>query len=336
MKPEAWARTFTWMVLALVIFALTACAHAADDTVRFYGVWITNVDYNGQSVIVESVHDGSGYKNYVRLPASVTPAGNGSFSAANGKWAAAAAAPDNSGTYKFTNDYTITGTNSAGQAVIWRTSDDPLPSGIAPPNYQQLMAAYLQAANAGATWAMSDMGDLYAYGHGVAIDYNQAMGWYQKAAAGGDMAAMNLIGLSYDKGLGVPLDYKQAMAWYSKAAAAGDNEAMGNIGALYADGLGVAKDYQQAMTWYQKGAAAGSAEAMYNIGFAYYSGQGVAKDYQQAMAWYLKSANAGFPLAMEQIAYLYTTAWVFQPTGIWDSHGIAWLLQRGMHHRSNG
>jgi hypothetical protein len=85
------ARIWITTLLATGALGLAARAQAADDTARFYGAWISNYAYNDQMVIVESIHDGSGYRNYVRLPFSVTPAGNGSFSAANGRWSAAAA-----------------------------------------------------------------------------------------------------------------------------------------------------------------------------------------------------------------------------------------------------
>ena len=314
------------MVLAAVAL-LAGCAgraQAADDTVRFYGAWIANVEYNGQMVIIQSIHDGSGYRNYTRLPFSVTPTGNGSFAAANGRWTAAAAAPDNSGTYNFIDDDTIVATDAVGQAVIWRRNDGALPAGIAPPNYQQLMAAYQQAASAGATWAMTDIGILYIAGLGAAQDYQQAMGWFQKAAAGGDGTAMNSIGFLYQNGAGVAKDLQQAMAWYQRAAAAGNTSGMDDAGMMYGNGLGVAINYQQAMVWYQKAAAGESAEsalAMDSIGVLYEHGWGVGLNLQQALAWYQKSAAAGDAVAMGNVGYYY---WKGKGVAIDLKAAIAW------------
>lgn len=306
MIRERW--TSICIALAAALLWLVPGARAADDTARFYGAWVTNFEYNGQMVIVESIHDGSGYRSYVRLPSSVTPAGSGSFSAANGRWSAAAAAPDNSGTYKFIDDNTAICTNAVGAAVTWRRNDGALPAGIAPPNYPQLMAAYQQAAGAGATWAMTDIGVLYGAGLGAAQNYQQAMAWFQKGATGGDGTAMNAIGFLYQNGAGVAKDLAQAMAWYQKAAAAGDTLGMDDVGMLYGNGLGVALNYQQAMVWYQKAAAgqgAGSALAMDSIGVLYEHGWGVTRDLQQAMAWYQKSANAGDAVAMGNVGLYY-------------------------------
>ncbi len=308
MTRKQWKRICICLALVTGALGLAQCARASDDTARFYGAWITNFESNGQMVIVQSIHDGSGYRNYVRLPSSVTPAGNGSFSAANGRWSAAAAAPDNAGTYKFIDDNTAICTNAVGASVIWRRNDGALPAGIAPPNYQQLMAAYQQAAGAGAAWAMTDLGVLYGAGLGAAQSYPQAMAWFQKGAAAGDGTAMNAIGFLYQNGAGVAKDLGQAMAWYQKAAAAGDTLGMDNVGMLYGNGLGVALNYQQAMVWYQKAAAgqgAGSMLAMDSIGVLYEHGWGVTKNLQQAMAWYQKSANAGDAVAMGNVGLYY-------------------------------
>src|ERR1700722_19033031 len=214
MTRNRWTKICLCIALAAAALGLAPAARASDDTARFYGAWITNYAYNGQMMVVQSIHDGSGYRNYVRLAFSVTPAGNGSFSAANGRWSAAAAAPDNAGTYTFIDDNTAVCTNAVGQSVIWRRNDGPMPAGITPPNYQQLMAAYQQAAGAGAAWAMTDLGLLYGAGLGAAQSYPQAMAWFQKAAAAGDGAAMNSIGFLYQNGAGVPKDLAQAMAWF--------------------------------------------------------------------------------------------------------------------------
>ena len=338
-------RIWISMVLAAGALGLATGARAADDTTRFYGSWVASFEYNGQLVISESTHDASGYKNYVRLPAGVTAAGNGNYSAANGKWTATAAAAHDSGTYKFIDDYTAVCTDAAGLTVTWRRDDTTLPAGIVPPNYQQVLAAYQQAANAGATWAMTGIGDLYLYGQGVPVDDQQAMGWYQKAAAGGDASAIDNIGYLYADGLGVAKDYKQGMAWYQKAAAAGNYQGMDNVGVLYENGEGVAQDYQQAMVWFRKAAvgdSAGSALAMNEIGFLYNTGKGVAMDYQQAMAWYQKAANAGNGTAMANIGNIYDEGlgvpandnlaipWIRAGASLGNALSVQWLKQRGL------
>ena len=77
--------------LAVGLLAQASAARAADDTVRFYGQWKTTVSANGQTVTIISLHDASGFRNYVVTPTGLTFAGSGAFSAANGIWFAASA-----------------------------------------------------------------------------------------------------------------------------------------------------------------------------------------------------------------------------------------------------
>jgi TPR repeat protein len=248
------------MILGAGTIALVPAARAANDTARFNGRWKTSFPYNGQTVTMVSVHEGSGFKNYVLVPNGAVPAGNGTFSAANGKWTATADKPNNSGTYHFTDNNNVVCTNGVGQTVVWQRDDAPLPPVITPPaapDYQQLMVKYRKAAEAGDATAMNNIGLLYENGQGVPQDYRQAMVWYRKAADGGNSSAALQLGFFYGTGRGVPQDYQQAMAWYRKAGDAGNVVAMRNIGILYWDGSGVPMDHNLAVYWCRKAAAGG-------------------------------------------------------------------------------
>lgn len=117
MKPVvAW-------IAALAAWLLIGSAHrawAADDTARFYGTWVAKIPISGQTVTMVSVHDADGYTNSWRSPNGSTPAGSGGFSAADGKYQTTAPSPNDSGTYRFTDDNTVACTNAAGQTVTWR------------------------------------------------------------------------------------------------------------------------------------------------------------------------------------------------------------------------
>src|SRR5579863_7301974 len=113
MKRVVLLRLMVLMVVALGV------ARAADDTAKFYGQWKTSVKANGQVVTIISVHDETGYTNYLVTPTGLVPAGSGAFHAANGLWTAAAAAPNQGGTYLFTGKNTVVCTNSMGQTVTW-------------------------------------------------------------------------------------------------------------------------------------------------------------------------------------------------------------------------
>ena len=101
------------------LIVLATAAWASDDTARFYGTWKTTVVANGQTVTIVSIHDANGYKNFVRTPTGDLPAGDGTFSAADGKWSSNAAAPNNGGVYHFVGNDTVIATNAAGQTVTW-------------------------------------------------------------------------------------------------------------------------------------------------------------------------------------------------------------------------
>lgn len=127
-----------WRAIVIALIGLATAVHAADDTARFYGTWEAHILVNGQVIDVISVHDAKGYKNYVRTPAGDTPAGEGTFSAANGRLKTSAESPNDGGVYYFSNNDTAVCTNLAGQIVTWRRiktaagADVPKPTPVAP------------------------------------------------------------------------------------------------------------------------------------------------------------------------------------------------------------
>jgi hypothetical protein len=131
-----WLRPYLKAALAAGLIGLLGFApavHAAADTARFYGQWKTTVSSNGQTVTIISLHDASGFRNYVVTPTGLTFAGSGAFSAAHGIWFAASPAPNNGGTYRFVDNNTAICSNAVGQTVTWRRDNTPLGQGIAPP-----------------------------------------------------------------------------------------------------------------------------------------------------------------------------------------------------------
>jgi TPR repeat protein len=246
------------MALAAGAVGMVPTVRAANDTARFNGKWKTSFLYNGQTVTMVSIHEGSGFENYVLVPNGAVAAGSGTFSAVDGKWTASADKPNNSGTYHFANNNTIMCTNALGQAVVWQRDDAPLPPVVAPPpGDHELMEKYRKAADAGDADAMNSIGLMYENGQGAPEDIQQAIVWYRKAAAGGNSNAELQLGFFYGTGRGVPQDYRQAMAWYRKSADKGNVVAMRNIGILYWDGTGVPMDHGLAVYWCRKAAEGG-------------------------------------------------------------------------------
>jgi hypothetical protein len=94
-----------------------------------------------------------------------------------------------------------------------------------------------------------------------AKDYAPALPLYREAAAAGDTGAMLQIGLFYDYGWSVTQDHAEANRWYRKAADGGNAFAMINLGVSYETGSGVAQSRTEAISWYRKAVAAGSTGA---------------------------------------------------------------------------
>ncbi len=105
---------------------------AGDETAKFNGKWKGIIQVNGQSFTMESIHDAKGYKNYVITPAGSSPAGDGTFSAADGKWTAVAANGSDSGTYQFIDANTVYCKDVAGNVVLWQRDDSALPPVVNP------------------------------------------------------------------------------------------------------------------------------------------------------------------------------------------------------------
>jgi TPR repeat protein len=170
---------------------------------------------------------------------------------------------------------------------------------------KQVFAVFQAGADHGDAISMANLGKLYQYGQGVALDYVKARDWYEKAAANGYANAMFSLGGLYQNGQGVAQDYAKAREWYEKGAAKGDASAMFSLGGLYESGAGVAQDYAKAREWYEKGAHEGEAEAMTNLGVLYEKGYGVTQDRAKAREWFERAADKGEAEAMTNLGWLY-------------------------------
>ena len=108
--------------------------------------------------------------------------------------------------------------------------------------------------------AMTNLGWLYADGHGVARDYAKAREWYEKAAAEGrrDRHAQPRRALPATVAAWRRTTPRRASG-RRRPPTKGAVRAMSNLGLLYENGQGVAQDYAKAREWYEKAAAKGDA-----------------------------------------------------------------------------
>ncbi len=254
-----------WICIALVSgwIAMAGASHAADDTARFYGTWQAHIQVNGQIVTVISVHDASGFKNYVRQPASDTPAGDGTFSAANGKYKTSAPSPNDGGLYYFMGNDTAVCTNWAGQIVTWRrlkasAAPQPVDANVAAHN----TTGYVPSSNRPGNSSVNPGGPSSA-GPGPAAaaapaattapdpslspevnaaiaafnrkDYNTAWRNFMAAAQKGDSEGEAGVGAMLFNNINPPGTgyYAQCEKWLLASANQGNTKGMGFLGQYY-------------------------------------------------------------------------------------------------------
>ena len=135
--------------------------------------------------------------------------------------------------------------------------------------------------------------------------YPEAARHYTIAAEAGDADAMSSLGVLAIYGHGMLIDKQRAFDLFSKAAAAGQAGAMGNLGSMYAMGFAVKKDPAQALTWYERAIDAGSSFALTQVAVMYFNGAGVERDNQIAAQYYQQAADLDDGYALKSLAGMY-------------------------------
>jgi TPR repeat protein len=116
-------------------------------------------------------------------------------------------------------------------------------------------------------------------------DYTTALRLLRPLADQGDPIAQSQLGVMYAEGHGLPRSYDEAIKWYRKAADQANAFAQSQLGVLYAEGRGLPQNYEEAIKWSRKAADQGEASAQFNLGLSYQYGKGVPQDYVQAHKW---------------------------------------------------
>ena len=110
------------------------------------------------------------------------------------------------------------------------------------------------------------LGQDYSKGqNGKPQNYAKARYYYEKSAAMGNMYAINDLGYMYLFGQGVAVDYAKALERFEQAAGMGNPYSVNNLGYMYENALGVARDYQKALKYYQKAVDMGNENASINL-----------------------------------------------------------------------
>ncbi len=150
-----------------------------------------------------------------------------------------------------------------------------------------------EAAEAGDTKALFELGSRYADGRGVKQDMGQASVWYGKSAELGFAPAQYRIGNLYEKALGVERDITRAKTWYQLAAEQGNASAMHNLAVLHAMGADGTPDNQSAARWFRSAADLGVKDSQFNLGILAAKGVGMPRSLEESYKWFALAAKSG-------------------------------------------
>lgn len=150
-----------------------------------------------------------------------------------------------------------------------------------------------EAAAAGDSKALFEIGARYADGRGVKADMAQAAKWYEKSADLGFAPAQYRIGNFYEKGTGVARDVIKAKTWYQLAANQGNASAMHNLAVLYAMGADGTADNDSAVRWFTQAADFGVKDSQFNLGILAAKGVGMPQSLEESYKWFAIVAKAG-------------------------------------------
>jgi TPR repeat protein len=163
-----------------------------------------------------------------------------------------------------------------------------------------------QAASAGDTSAMLNLGYCYDCGTGVARSRREALRWYRRAWSADhlDSAASNIASIYRDQGR-----HRLAASWLQRAIDAGDDDALLELAKAYLDGRGVRRNGAHAVDLLKRAARSnhitesGRDDANYLLGQCYLHGTGVASSLAKARTCFAEANRHGdHPLAAKALA----------------------------------
>ena len=169
------------------------------------------------------------------------------------------------------------------------------------PNYT-LAKKWYQASTASFPQASTALGFIYDT---VDNDYDSAATSYALSASAGDASGQFNLGLIYEYGKGVAVDNQKAMELYTQAANAGYAKAMTQLAGLYFNGVDGKPDNEKALYWYKKAAELGESGSLYQLGLLSETGVAMALNYADAIKYYQDSSNLGNDKAKLALARMY-------------------------------
>jgi uncharacterized protein len=150
-----------------------------------------------------------------------------------------------------------------GGTIYWNVRSDEGSLALKTLKYSTAVERLEPLAALGDSTAQFLVGQLYAFGLGVAKDEERAIMWFRKsgwehhgetdrAAPAEYLTAQDYL----DTGGMVEINYAEAKKWLQKAAEGGHKEAASQLAKAYGQGLlGLSPDSNQAKEWFEKSKA---------------------------------------------------------------------------------
>lgn len=153
--------------------------------------------------------------------------------------------------------------------------------------------------------SFNELGDMYFYGRGMAINQAKALELYKKAATLDSVYGFFNVGFLYWNGPEEIQDPEQALQYLKKAVQMGYTYALSFIGDIYRTGPEELIDYAEAKRYYQKGVDVNEINAIKGMALLYLLGQGVTQNNAMGAFYLKKATDKGNAWAMYHLGRLY-------------------------------
>ncbi len=187
-----------------------------------------------------------------------------------------------------------------GLYVALQGQDDP--SKLQQMNYDEILQACIQAADAGDPKAEYCLAIRHMLGRGVEKNVDEARRLYESSARKGYADGQHGIGAMYYLGYGMKKDLDLARKWFEKAGEQNHAEALFRLGLMYESGTGVDVNMYQSFNYYSKAAELGHVSAQNNLGVMLWSEKGPYQNKKKGIHYLRMAADKGDQVALYNLA----------------------------------
>lgn len=170
---------------------------------------------------------------------------------------------------------------------------------------QAKVELYKKAAALDSVYGFFNVGFLYWNGPEEIQDPEQALQYLKKAVQMGYTYALSFIGDIYRTGPEELIDYAEAKRYYQKGVDVNEINAIKGMALLYLLGQGVTQNNAMGAFYLKKAADKGNAWAMYHLGRLYYYGEGIPRNPKLALDYLQMAYDANYPDACSLLGLLY-------------------------------